>query len=650
MLDKKNKFYVTTPIYYVNAKPHLGSLYSTLLADVAARWNQIQGKETFMLTGTDEHGQKVAEAAEKAGKKPQAFVDGLIDSFKSLWPEYHIEYNHFIRTTDAYHVKAVQDWIKKLKEKGDIYKDSYEGWYDTSSEAFLTEKDLEFKKEGQPPISLLSGKPARKVSEECYFFKLSAYQDKLLEFYKNNPDFITPAERLNEVISFVEGGLKDLSISRKTITWGIPFPGDDQHVTYVWADALNNYITAIGYGDKNREQEFKKWWPADLHILGKDIVRFHAIYWPAFLMASDLPLPKKMLVHGWIKVDGEKMSKSIGNVVDPHKLGKEYGIEPVRYYLTRYMATTQDSTFSTHDLEQKINSDLANDLGNLLNRMLTLAIKNNLSIVPKQNNWGPEEQELHKKFTAMVDEFEKEMEGYFFHRAYASLWKFINAVNSYFHAQEPWKRAKSDSERFSRVISATCHSLYGIAAMLWPIMPHSMDTFFGALGLQFAQRHDYLSEFKAGSWDKAFVLTQTEPIFKKHTIVKDQPMETPVEKALEKKQEEKKDSIITFDDFVALEMRVGQITQVEVVEGSEKLLQFSVDFGEYGQRTICAGLKKHYRPEDVVNKKAVFVFNLKPRKIMGISSQGMTLTAEDSHGVPNIVFVGDTIVNGARLK
>lgn len=638
-MPEKNTFYVTTPIYYVNAKPHLGSLYSTLLADVAARWHQIQGQETFLLTGLDEHGQKVAEAAETAGKTPQDFVDSLTDAFKDLWPAYHIHYNNFIRTTDSYHVKAVQDWITQLQKQGDIYKDSYEGWYDVSSEAFLTDKDLEFVKEGEPPISALSGKSARWVVEECYFFRLSSYQDKLLEFYKNNPDFVTPSERLNEVIAFVEGGLKDLCISRKTLKWGIPFPEDSSHVTYVWADALNNYITGIGYGDESRTREFEKWWPANLQVMGKDIVRFHAIYWPAFLMASKLSLPKKLLVHGWIKLGGQKMSKSLANVVDPVELAKLYDIDVIRYYLTRYMAVTQDSSFSTDDLEQKVNTDLANDCGNLLNRMLTLALKNDCGSPSAPSEWGPEEKNLQHAFVTMVKDFEREMEGFYFHKAYAALWRFINKVNAYFHAQEPWKLAKSYPQHFSAVMSATCHSLYGIAVLLWPVLPNKMEQLLGALGMEYEAGHDYVAELKKQMWNKSFGLKKVDPIFKKYET---KTMEEPVK--------EPEINYIKIDQFIDVELLVGQIITTEALEKSDKLLKMQVDFGDKGKRQICAGLKQYYQPEDLLNKKAVFVYNLKPRKLMGLESQGMVLTTKNPDEVPVVVTVGDDIPVGTRLK
>lgn len=634
-------FYVTTPIYYVNAKPHLGSLYPTLLADVAARWNRIKGCDTFMLTGTDEHGQKVAEAAEKNGLQPQEFVDRLVPAFKEPWKQYNIAYNHFIRTTDQYHIKAVQDWIVQLQKQGDIYKATYEGWYDLSQEAFLTEKDLEFREEGQPPISLMSGNKARWVSEECYFFRLSAYQDRLLAFYRENPDFITPPERINEVIAFVESGLKDLSISRKTITWGIPFPGDESHVTYVWADALNNYLSAIGYGDKNRSEEFNKWWPADLQVLGKDIVRFHAVYWPAFLMATGLPLPRKLLVHGWIRVNGEKMSKSIGNVVDPVELANHYGVDPIRYYLMRYISISQDSSFSTEDLENRINTDLANDFGNLVNRMVTLALKNGLTKVSAPWHTHEADNKLREALHAMLKEFEHEMSRYYYHQAYAALWRFIASVNRYFHDQEPWKVIKTDSERFAEIIATTCHALHATGLLLWPVMPTTIEKLFKALGIEFIEGTNYLMQLNEEKLTTEFTLSPLEPLFTKYEEKKIEMTNQPA--SVEQ-------HYIALEDFIKTDLAVGTIINVEDVAKSEKIYKLTVDCGSFGIRSICAGVKKFYTQEELKGTKTIFVLNLKPRELFGITSQGMMLTATNSEGKSTIVHVDESVPTGTKLK
>lgn len=640
----EKKCYVTTPIYYVNARPHLGTLYSTLLADVVTRLHQVRGYKTFLLTGTDEHGQKIAETADKAGMAPKAFVDQFIDAFKDLWTAYNIRYSHFIRTTDEHHVKAVQAWLTQLINQGDIYKAHYTGWYCTSCETFITEKDLET--QSGTPHCPSCGREARQISEESYFFRLSKYQDQLLKFYEEHPDFITPAERANEVINFVKAGLKDLSISRTTITWGIPFPGDAHHVTYVWADALNNYITAIGYGDARRQDEFTYWWPADVQVLGKDIVRFHAIYWPAFLMATGLAIPHKLLVHGWIKVGDQKMSKSLGNAVDPRMLLDTYGVDPVRYYLVRHMAINQDSSFSISDLEDRINADLAHELGNLLNRVIALAHKYDLEIVPVVGELEAPELELRDQLWTMLESFEAEMENYYFHRAYGEVWRFIHQVNAYFHAQEPWKIAQKNPDRFARIISATCHSLYALGLIVWPLMPTKMDELFAALGqtVVFGER-DYLEQLSTEPWHRSFTLHVRAPLFTKIEKV-------PV-------MEEKKPAVaaevapshdITIDDFLKVELRVGTIEQVDPVPKSEKLYVLRVNFGELGTRQICSGIKAHFAPEALLNKQGVFVYNLAPRKLMGLESHGMMLLVENPAGKLEMVSPAYPVANGTRLR
>jgi len=639
--NESQKFYVTTPIYYVTARPHLGSLYSTLLADVVARWEKLKGKKVFFLTGTDEHGQKVAEAAERANKKPQEFVDSFIMAYKEMWYNYELAYTYFIRTTDADHVKAVQNWIRKLRDKGDIYKGFYKGWYCTSCETYVTEKDSELDL-ADIPHCLSCNRHTTMVEEEAYFFKLSAYADKLLKFYADNPDFIVPKERANEVISFVKSGLKDLSISRTTITWGIPFPDDAHHVTYVWADALNNYITGVGYGVPGKEKEFNFWWPADLHILGKDIVRFHAIFWPAFLMASDLALPKQLLVHGWITVDKQKMSKSFGNVVDPQDLLKKYGVEPVRYYLVRQMAINQDGDFSDTDLEQRITSDLANDLGNLLNRMTSLAHKYNVFDVKPLEVWSDASLTLRDQSWNMMQEFEGYMSEYQFHMALASLWKFIHHTNAYFHAQEPWKIAASDPAKFKEIISATCHALKTIAVLAWPVMPQKMEQLLTSMGIEKLFENNTIQKLELNIWRQEFMLHKIENLF-----VKPEPREEVVV-VEEKKQEVPAVPDIAIEDFIKAHLVVGTIEQAEEIPGSDKLLKLQVNFGPLGMRQILSGVKKSYAPSDVLGKQGVFVTNLKPRKMMGFESHGMMLFALHD-GKHTFITSSDVVPNGTRV-
>lgn len=651
----KTTFYVTTPIYYVTAKPHLGSLYSTVLADVAARWNKLHGKKVFFLTGTDEHGQKIAQAAAKAGFEPKAFVDSFIPAYKDAWKKYEIEYDYFIRTTDPEHIGAVQDWLRRLIAQGDVYKDVYQGWYCTSDETFVTEKVAEVESAAQEavgPACPSCGRATTRVSEETYFFRLSKYQDALLAFYEKNPDFVLPKERLQEVINFVKAGLHDLSISRTTVTWGIPFPDAPHHVTYVWADALTNYITAIGYGKADKQKQFNQWWPADVQIMGKDIVRFHAIYWPAFLMASDLPLPKHLLVHGWITVDKQKMSKSFGNVIDPMMLYDRYGAEPVRYYLLRQLAITHDSEFSVQDLEQKMNSDLADDLGNLLNRLTSLAYQHGVVELQAHIIWAPEAIELRDNCLSMVEDVTRCMAEYSYHMALARLWQFINKTNAYFHSQEPWKLARSNPALFLQVLSATSHSLRAIGLILWPVMPKKMEQLLDSLGVIFSLHQDTLSSLELGMWNQHFMLKKVPMLFNKVEIAMSESNRDmqQVEPAVEVVVPPVISDNITIDDLTKVQLLVGTIEQCQAVPQSDKMLAMQVNFGQKGMRQILAGVKQSYAPEELVGKQATFVFNLTPRKMMGTESQGMMLVAEAADGKVKIMMPQEPVPNGTRLR
>lgn len=639
-----NKFFVTTPIYYATAKPHLGSLYSTLLADVSARWNKLQGNSVFFLTGTDEHGQKIAQAAQKVGMEPKLFVDSFIDTYRHIWKQYHLDYTYFIRTTDPEHIKAVQKWLLDLQKKGEIYKSNYEGWYCTPCETFLTDKD--FKAEGsQAPQCPSCGRSTSFVSEESYFFKLSKYQDRLLEFFKKNPNFVVPKERLNEVINFVESGLKDLCISRTTVQWGIPFPGDEQHVAYVWADALLNYVTAIGFLDESKKTEFEFWWPADLQVMGKDILRFHAIYWPAFLMASDLQLPKQLLVHGWIKVNQQKMSKSLGNAVDPELLYNAYGADAVRYYLVSQMAITQDAEFSIESLERHITTDLANDLGNLLNRLVTLSLKNGLQEIPQINKWSADSENLKLESLATIREYSDYMDKCQYHMATASLWKFIAKVNAFFHAQEPWKI--KDKELFSQVISATAHSLKTIGILLWPVMPTKTKELLDSIGVEEILGGNRVDMLLNDSWNSKFILKHFPPLFQK--IESTQEVVNIPEKTKTETIEDRIDNI-HIDDFAKVQLVIGTIENCEAVPKSNKLLKLQVDFGNQGKRQILSGVRKSFEPQDLIGKQAVFVFNLPVRAMMGLESHGMMLTAANAQGKLEIITPEHAVENGTQLK
>ena len=634
----KNSFYVTTPIYYVTAKPHLGSLYSTVLADVLARWHVLHGKDVFFLTGTDEHGQKIAQASQAVQKHPQQFVDSFIEAYKTVWKAYSIQYSRFIRTTDQEHKKAVQEWIERLRKTGDVYKSFYVGWYCTPCETFVIEQAH---KDEKAPQCSSCGRETTLVKEETYFFKLSAYQEKLLAFYHNNPDFITPKERLNEVISFVQSGLKDLSISRTTIDWGIPFVHDPEHVVYVWADALNNYISAIGW--PHNMQRLHTWWPANVQVLGKDIVRFHAVFWPAFLMAIDLPMPQQLLVHGWINVNKQKMSKSLGNVVDPMVLLQSYDKDAIRYYLLKQLAITHDSEFSLEDLERHIATDLANDLGNLLNRLVMLAQKYDCTTIQTPTVWNQQAIDLRDECFNMVQDVEDHMDECMFHMALARVWRYINQVNAYFHNSEPWKAVKIDKQLFVEIIAATRNALAVIATLLWPVMPDKMEQLLKSIGVSFDPQQVDFADIVLKNWQE-----------KTHTLVLAPTLfEKPEQKIIEEHKEDTMEQAVPYigiEDLLKVHIVVGAIIACETIEKSDKLLKLQVDCGSYGQRQILAGVRNSYMPEDLIGKQATFVLNLQPRMMLGYESQGMMLIAKSDDGKAQIMNPIQSVPNGTRLQ
>lgn len=638
------RFYITTPIYYVTAKPHLGSLYSTLIADVLARYQALCGRETFFLTGTDEHGQKVAQTAAAAGMAPQEFVDGFIPAYKECWQRYGIAYNRFIRTTEPEHIHGAQMFVTKLLEREYIYKAVYEGWYCTPCETFVPEKDLA---PDTIPLCPTCDRQTHRLAEETYYFKLSAFQEQLLKLYAENPHFITPKERLKEVISFVEGGLKDLSISRTTVPWGVPFPHDERHTVYVWVEALCNYITAVGYGDAHTMNNFSDYWPADVHVLGKDIIRFHAVHWPALLMAAGLPLPKKLLVHGWIMVDNQKMSKSMPNVIDPMILQEKYGVDPVRYYLMRHIPITHDGNFSVADLEQTITADLAHTLGNLFNRASVLAHTNNSARVDVPAEWSVAATALMNSVDQLIAEYKLHMESGHIHLVIAAVQQYLHALNAYFHAQAPWKLAKTDMQACREVLSAIAHGLHVAAVLLSPIMPQSMVQLLNGLGVDTTDRTQMLLEtIQKLPWHTTYTYAVMPPLFiKPEPTVKEQP----VQQELVKPMVEEIPSI-TIDDFIKVRLCVGTISSAQAVEKSDKLIKLQVDFGSQGSRQILTGMRMHHTPEFFIGKQAVFVFNLKPRMMMGHESHGMLLAANDDKGIPQPVCPIVLVPNGTMLK
>jgi methionyl-tRNA synthetase len=651
-MSKKNTFYVTTPIYYVNAKPHIGSLYSTLLADVISKIMKLYGKKTFFLTGTDEHGQKVYDAAQLNNQDPQTFVDSLIPAFKEAWKSWNIEYDIFMRTTNEDHKKAVQEWIRNLQKKQLIYKASYEGWYSSSSESFLTEKDIECRDEQGTPLCPISKKPAEWITQEAYFFKLSLFENDLINFYEKNPHFITPKERLAEIVSFVKGGLKDLCISRskKSLSWGIPFPDDEDHVVYVWADALNNYITALGYLSSKENSLFNSTWPCDVHIMAKDIVRFHAVYWPAFLMASEIQLPLKLLVHGWILVDGNKMSKSLGNVIDPNYLIQQYGVDACRYYFIRHLAITHDATFSYEDLEEKINGELCDVLGNLVQRVIVLAQKNKCSIVEKRITFDTMSQQLYEQSIHMLKQFEHEMNDYMIHRAYGHVWNFINQINAYMQHAQPWKISlEHNKSYFEMVISTVLHSIKTVAYIINPIMESTSNKILELIGVE---KNNSIFKDLYNEWNDTFNLAIIPtPLFKKIEKKKEIPMEPKkIDNTQDVTIQEIKNEYIQLEDFKKVIMRVGYIKSVDRIAKSDKLYHLMVDFGEFGIKSVCSGIAQEVLVDDILHKKALFVSNLEPRKLCGYLSEAMILTYKNTHEKICVITVSDNALLGSMAS
>lgn len=680
MAETKPTFYVTTPIYYPSGKLTIGNSYTTIAADVIARYKRLMGFDVFFLTGTDEHGLKIEQKAAEKHLAPQEYVDGMAKDIKALWQTLEISNDKFIRTTDEYHVKAVQKIFDKLLAQGDIYLGKYEGWYSVSDEEYFTESQLaEVYKDDDGNViggKAPSGHEVQRVAEETYKFKMSKYADRLLAYYEEHPDFIEPASRRNEMINnFIKPGLEDLSVSRISFDWGIHVSSNPKHVVYVWLEALSNYITALGYGSDNDEL-FNKYWPADVHLVGKEIVRFHTIYWPIFLMALDLPLPKQIFGHGWLLMKDGKMSKSKGNVVYPEMLVERYGLDALRYYLMRAIPFGNDGTFTPEDFVSRINYDLANDLGNLLNRTIAMINKYDNGAVPAyQADVTPFDADLQKTAAQTIEQYTSLMDQLKFSDALDTVWQLISRANKYIDETEPWVLAKDDSRKaeLDSVLAHLAESLRIVALLLQPVMTHAPRDMFAQLGLDFdqvAQRELVYGTFPANIQ----VVAKGTPIFPRLDLdeevayIKDQMGQAQKaglvnekvkakQQAAEAKAEfdpkattlvSEKDAI-KFEDFDQTEIRVAEIKAVAKVEGADKLLKFRLDAGDQGDRQIVSSIAEFYPDyEALVGKKVLAVTNLKPRKLRGELSQGMLLSAEHD-GQVELAVVPNNLVNGSQI-
>ncbi|MDD2431522.1 MAG: methionine--tRNA ligase [Firmicutes bacterium] len=616
----KNTYYITTPIYYPSDKLHIGHAYTTTVADAFARFNRLRGKDVFFLTGSDEHGQKIQRIAESKGVSPKEYVDGIVKTFQALWKRLNISYDDFIRTTDENHQELVQKIFKTLYDKGEIYKSSYKGLYCTPCEAFWLERQIE---DGKCPDC---GRPVEEVEEESYFFRLSNYGQKLLDYYKAHPTFIQPQSRLHEMEAFINSGLEDLCVSRTAVAWGIPVPFDSKHSIYVWFDAVVNYLSALGYLT-GEDAKYRKYWPADVHLVGKEIIRFHTVIWPAMLLALDIPLPETVFGHGWLVIEGEKMSKSKGNVVDPNLLIDEFGADAIRYFLLREITFGSDGNFSRDALIRRINSDLANDLGNLLHRTSSMYEKYFPENVPSLGIEEEPEKELSKFAKEVVAKFEAKIDSIEPHVALEELWSLVRRCNKYLDSTAPWTLAKNkDYPRLARVLYTVGETLRIISVALAAIMPETS-----------AKIREQLSLPAECKWEEAYIWNQWEEdkrILKADPLFPRIEVEDKEEPPKKKQNEEKveapvaKEEQVSFDDFLKVHLKVATVVFAEKVEGSNKLLRIEADLG-LEKRQIVAGIGKAYTPEELVGKQIAVVTNLKPRKIMGLDSEAMILAAED---------------------
>ncbi|MFQ5912294.1 MAG: methionine--tRNA ligase [Nitrospinota bacterium] len=657
--------YVTTPIYYVNDVPHIGHAYTTIAADCIARFRRLAGDEVFFLTGTDEHGQKVERAAQEQGLNPMALADRVVGRYRHLWDRLNIRPNDFIRTTETRHRQGVEALFRRVQQRGDIYLDEYEGWYCTHCESFWTESQLVG---GKCPEC---GRPVERLREESYFFRMSKYQEPLLRHLEENPGFILPESRRNEILRFVEGGLRDLSISRTTFRWGIPVPGGEGHVLYVWFDALTNYISALGFGRQGAENNYEKFWPADVHLIGKDILRFHAVYWPTFLLSAGLPLPRCVFAHGWWTVEGKKMSKSLRNVVEPNRLLDGYGTDAVRYFLLREVPFGQDGDFSHKALIDRINSDLANDLGNLLHRTVSMIGQFCAGEVPRSAESGDREEGTRQAARQTTEALLNDLETLGFQPALKRIWEFVNRVNKYLDERAPWSSAKAgDESGVATTLYTAVEALRVVSVWLWPFMPETSLRIRFRLGLAEDERPRSLEEAKSwGLLPAGRAVRPGPPLFPRIEADAAAEIEQAVsrevahvgegpagqtpqkartgEAAAGRVSEDEGVALIDYEAFTQVSLRAARVISAEKVERSKNLLKLRVDLGEE-ERTVVAGIAGSYPPEELAGKTVVLVANLRPRELMGVESQGMVLAAKKGAGY-TLVTLDEAVPPGTPI-